>query len=291
LRLHQKVLIEIKTIGVIGAGTMGQGIAQVFASGGYDVLVFDASPSMPEKAKASIEKGLSGLVAKGKLDEVTKNSTLGRIYPTIDFKFLKADLVIEAIIENLEIKQRLFQDLDKQNSTETILCTNTSSLSVTKIFESCSNPERCLGVHFFNPAQIMKLVELISTEKTNPQTIQHVAQMLKGLGKITVLSKDSPGFIVNRVARHYYLEALKNLEEGSATVEEIDTLLRTSGFKMGPFELMDLIGVDVNLAVSTAVWNGFNQNPKYKPNDIQIKLVQEGKHGRKNGKGFYDYSK
>jgi 3-hydroxybutyryl-CoA dehydrogenase len=280
-----------KIVAVIGAGTMGQGIAQVFASSGYNTLLFDANPALPEKAKATIEKGLSGLVAKGKLDETTKQSTLDRIYPTIDFEFLKADFIIEAIIENLEIKQKLFQDLASQNSSETILCTNTSSLSVTQIFQSCSNPERCLGVHFFNPAQVMKLVELISTDKTSPKIVQHVSEILKALGKITVLSKDSPGFIVNRVARHYYLEGLKNLEEGSATVEEIDTLLRATGFKMGPFELMDLIGVDVNLAVSTAVWNGFNQNPKYKPNDIQVKLVQEGKHGRKNGKGFYDYSK
>jgi 3-hydroxybutyryl-CoA dehydrogenase len=289
--LHPKVLNEIRTIAVIGAGTMGQGIAQVFASGGYDTLLYDANCDMPVKAKVSIEKGLSGLVAKGKLEETAKQSTLDRIYPTIDFDFLRADLIIEAIVENLEVKQKLFQDLVNQNSLETILCTNTSSLSVTKIFESCLNPERCLGVHFFNPAQIMKLVELISTDKTSPQIVQHVAGSLKVMGKITVLSKDSPGFIVNRVARHYYLEGLKNLEEGSATVEEIDTLLRATGFKMGPFELMDLIGVDVNLAVSTAVWNGFNQNPKYKPNEVQIKLVQEGKHGRKNGKGFYDYSK
>jgi 3-hydroxybutyryl-CoA dehydrogenase len=284
-------LNKIKTIAVIGAGTMGQGIAQVFASGGYDTLLFDANPSMPEKAKVSIEKGLSSLVAKGKLDEASKQSTLDRIYPTTDSKLLKADFVIEAIVENLEIKQKLFQDLANQNSSETILCTNTSSLSVTQIFQSCSNPERCLGVHFFNPAQLMKLVELISTDQTSPQITQRVAEILKALGKISVLSKDSPGFIVNRVARHYYLEGLKNLEEGSATVEEIDTLLRATGFKMGPFELMDLIGVDVNLAVSTAVWNGFNQNPKYKPNDIQVKLVQSGKHGRKNGKGFYEYPK
>jgi len=270
---------------------MGQGIAQVFASGGFDTLLYDANPSVPEKAKASIEKGLNGLVSKGKLDEIAKQSTLDRIFPTIDFEFLKADIIIEAIVENLEIKQKLFLDLAKQNSSEAILCTNTSSLSVTKIFESCANPERCFGVHFFNPAQAMKLVELISTGKTSSDVIQQVADVLKALGKITVHSKDSPGFIVNRVARHYYLEGLKNLEEGAATVEEIDTLLRATGFKMGPFELMDLIGVDVNLAVSTAVWNGFNQNPKYKPNDIQIKLVQEGKHGRKNGKGFYEYAK
>lgn len=270
---------------------MGQGIAQVFASGGYKTLLFDANPVMPEKAKISIEKGLSGLVQKGKLDEAAKLATLQNIHPTQKFDDLMADLIIEAIVENLAIKQKLFRDLESQNSTNSIFCTNTSSLSVTQIFESCVNQTRCLGVHFFNPAQVMKLVELISSEKTDSEIVTRVATWLKALGKITVLAKDSPGFIVNRVARHYYLESLKILEEGGASVEQIDQLLKSIGFKMGAFELMDLIGVDVNLAVSTAVWNGFNQNPKYKPNEIQIKLVKDGFHGRKNGKGFYEYPK
>jgi 3-hydroxybutyryl-CoA dehydrogenase len=284
-------MTEIKTIAVIGAGTMGQGIAQVFASGGYKTLLFDANPAMPEKAKISIEKGLNGLVQKGKLDESNKLTTLQNVHPTQRFEDLKADLIIEAIVENLEIKQKLFLDLEDQNHTESIFCTNTSSLSVTQIFAPCKNQARGLGVHFFNPAQVMKMVELISSEKTNPQVVTEVAALLKSFGKITVLAKDSPGFIVNRVARHYYLESLKILEEGGASVEEIDLLLKSVGFKMGPFELMDLIGVDVNLAVSTAVYHGFNQNPKYKPNEIQIKLVQDGFHGRKNGKGFYEYPK
>jgi 3-hydroxybutyryl-CoA dehydrogenase len=291
LRSDKKILTDIKTIAVIGSGTMGQGIAQVLAAGGYKTLLFDANPAMPVSAKANIEKGLDALIQKGKLSEGVKASTVANIYPIQNKNELVADLLIEAIVENLAIKQNLFQSLETINSVDSIFCTNTSSLSVSNIFASCKKQDRCLGVHFFNPAQVMKLVELISGEKTSLEIVQQVASMLKALGKITVQSKDSPGFIVNRVARHYYLESLKLLEEGSATAEEIDALLRATGFKMGAFELMDLIGVDVNLAVSTAVYNGFNQNSKYKPNDIQIKLVQDGKRGRKNGKGFYEYPK
>jgi 3-hydroxybutyryl-CoA dehydrogenase len=282
-------VLEIKTIAVIGAGTMGQGIAQVFASGGYETLLYDAKPSMALAAKANIEKGLDGLVQKGKLSPEIKITTLQKIHPLQNQGDIKADLVIEAIIEDLVIKQTLFQALEKQNSVNAILCSNTSSLSITRIFSLCENQQRCLGVHFFNPAQVMKLVELISGEKTDSNVVGQVAALLKSLGKVTVTAKDSPGFIVNRVARHYYLESLRILEEGGATVDEIDTLLKSVGFKMGPFELMDLIGIDVNLAVSTAVYNGFNQNPKYKPNDIQIQKVKNGELGRKSGKGFYEY--
>ena len=270
---------------------MGQGIAQVFAAGGYKTLLYDANPVMPESAKANIAKGLNSLVQKGKLTIEEKEKTLGNIVPIQHQQELIADLLIEAIVEDLLIKQNLFQHLETINSPETIFCTNTSSLSVSKIFEPCKVQHRCLGVHFFNPAQVMKLVELISCDDTAAEIVQCVAEILKGLGKITVASKDSPGFIVNRVARHYYLESLKNLEEGSASVDEIDSLLRATGFKMGPFELMDLIGVDVNLAVSTAVYNGFNQNPKYKPNQVQVNIVKEGRLGRKSGRGFYEYAK
>lgn len=268
---------------------MGQGIAQVFAAGGYKTILFDVNPSMPDSAKANIEKGLNALVQKGRLSENAKSNTLQNIFPIQNKIELKADLIIEAILEDLSIKQKLFQSLEKQNSSNTIFCSNTSSLSITQIFSSCEHQHRCLGVHFFNPAQVMKLVELISGEKTDSSILNTVALLLKQLGKITVTAKDSPGFIVNRVARHFYLESLKILEEDGARLEEIDALLKSSGFKMGPFELMDLIGVDVNLAVSTAVYNGFNQNPKYKPNPIQVQKVKDGQLGRKSGKGFYEY--
>jgi 3-hydroxybutyryl-CoA dehydrogenase len=291
LRCNQKVLNQLKTIAVIGAGTMGQGIAQVFAAGGYKTLLYDANSTMPASAKVNIEKGLTGLVQKGKLTNEEKEKTLNNIQPIQHQQGLVADLLIEAIVEDLSIKQNLFQSLETINSTGAIFCTNTSSLSVSSIFENCKHQHRCMGVHFFNPAQVMKLVELISGRQTSPALLQQVASLLQSLGKTTVTSKDSPGFIVNRVARHYYLESLKNLEDGSANVEEIDSLLRATGFKMGPFELMDLIGVDVNLAVSTAVYNGFNQNPKYKPNEVQVKIVKEGRLGRKSGKGFYEYEK
>lgn len=268
---------------------MGQGIAQVFAAGGYKTLLYDANPAMPASAKVNIEKGLSGLVQKGKLTNEAKERTLGNIQPINHPQELIADLLIEAIVEDLTVKQNLFQSLEANNSPQAIFCTNTSSLSVSRIFENCKHQHRCMGVHFFNPAQVMKLVELISGSKTSPALLQQVALLLQSFGKTTVMSKDSPGFIVNRVARHYYLESLKNLEEESANVEDIDMLLRATGFKMGPFELMDLIGVDVNLAVSKAVYNGFNYNPKYKPNEVQIKIVKEGRLGRKSGKGFYGY--
>lgn len=269
---------------------MGQGIAQVFAAGGYRTFLYDANPSITELAKTNIEKGLSGLVQKGKLSSGEKENTLNNILPIQHQHELLADLIIEAIVEDLAIKQQLFQSLEAINSTQTIFCTNTSSLSVTKVFETCKHQHRCMGVHFFNPAQVMKLVELISGSQTSLALLQQMAALLQSLGKTTVSSKDTPGFIVNRVARHYYLESLKNVEEGSASIEEIDILLKATGFKMGPFELMDLIGVDVNLAVSTAVYNGFHQNPKYKPNEVQIRIVKAGRLGRKSGKGFYEYN-
>lgn len=268
---------------------MGQGIAQVFASGGYKTLIFDAHPDMPQSTKAKIESGLDALIQRGKLNHEVKTEILNRIHSISKFQDVIADLIIEAIIEDLPIKQKLFFDLETQNSNQSIFCTNTSSLSVAQIFSLCAHPERCLGVHFFNPAHIMKLVELISSERTNSGCLETVEGLLNYLGKVTVHSKDSPGFIVNRVARHFYLEALKLVEEGEASVEDIDALVKSSGFKMGPFELMDLIGIDINLAVTTAVYHGFEQNPKYKPSDIQIQKVKDGHLGRKTGKGFYDY--
>jgi 3-hydroxybutyryl-CoA dehydrogenase len=280
----------LQTIAVIGAGTMGQGIAQVFASGGFDTFLFDTNSPMVHTAINKIESALAVMVEKGKISVEDRNKTLRKIHPLENINEVKADLIIEAIVEVLAIKQELFQTLEKLNSSDTIFCSNTSSLSISKIFENCHDQSRCLGVHFFNPAHVMKLVELISGKNTSPVEMAEVASVLKQLGKITVTAKDFPGFIVNRVARHFYLESLKILEEGDITVEDLDALMKSSGFKMGPFELMDLIGIDINLAVSRAVYEGFDRNPKYKPNEIQIQKVNEGHLGRKSGKGFYEYS-
>ena len=279
----------VRTAGVVGAGTMGQGIAQVFASGGIQVLLYDSNVEMPRIAKSKIDEGLESQVSKGKLSEEKRIQIIENILPVQNIDDVLANLVIEAVAEDLSVKQSLFEVLEGINSVNSVFCTNTSSLSVTRIFEKCEKQDRCLGVHFFNPAPIMKLVELVAAERTDFNILQSVGGLLKSLGKTTVVSKDSPGFIVNRVARHFYLESLKILEEGVANVENIDALLRSAGFKMGPFELMDLIGIDVNLVVSTAVYNGFNQNSKYKPNEIQINKVKDGHLGRKSGKGFYDY--
>jgi 3-hydroxybutyryl-CoA dehydrogenase len=203
---------------------------------------------------------------------------------------LKADLIIEAAVENLAIKQNLFAELEKLNGPSAILATNTSSISVSAIAAHLQDRSRCIGLHFFNPADRMKLVEIISGKDTNPAMIQVVKDFCVRIGKIAVLAKDSPGFIVNRVARHFYVESLKVLEDKVADVAGIDSLLRSSGFKMGPFELMDLIGVDTNLAVTTSVYEGFNRNPKFKPSRTQQQLVEAGHYGRKSGKGFYEYT-
>lgn len=202
---------------------------------------------------------------------------------------LRADIIIEAVIENLEVKQNLFADLEKINTEQTILATNTSSISITQIASALQNPSRFIGLHFFNPAHLMKLVEVISGKQTDPDIALTMMNFSKSLGKTAVEVKDSPGFIVNRVARHYYVESFKLLEEGVSDVEGIDKLLRSSGFKMGPFELMDLIGIDVNFAVTTSVYEGFNRNPKFKPSAIQKEKVDRGFLGRKTGRGFYVY--
>jgi 3-hydroxybutyryl-CoA dehydrogenase len=201
----------------------------------------------------------------------------------------KADMVMEAVVENLEVKQRLFQDLEKINSGKAILATNTSSLSVTRIASVLKDPRRCVGLHFFNPAYQMKLVEVIAGTATSPELVDLIKEFSKKIGKVPVLVKDSPGFIVNRVARHYYLESLKALEEKVSDVPGIDRLLRSAGFKMGPFELMDLIGLDTNFLVTSSMYNAFFQDAKFRPSRIQQEKIDAGHLGRKTGKGFYEY--
>ncbi len=279
----------IRTVAIVGAGTMGLGIAQLCATSGFNTILYDVQKTQVEAALRSINKNLSLSVEKGKITNGQKIETLSRITSANALSDLRADLVIEAAIEKLEIKRQLFLELEKINDGKAILATNTSSISITRIAEVLNIQSNCIGYHFFNPADRMKLVEIISGVATDPSLVEIMKEFSIRIGKIAVLAKDSPGFIVNRVARHFYVESLKLLEEGVADVATIDALLRSSGFKMGPFELMDLIGVDTNLAVTTSVYEGFHNNPKFKPSPIQQELVKNGNFGRKMGKGFYEY--
>ena len=281
----------IRTVAVVGAGTMGLGIAQVLATSGFNTLLFDVQKEQVLKAIRTIEKNLSESIDKGKLTEQQKADTLLRIAPASQLTELIADLIIEAAVEKLETKRQIFSELERINRFNAILATNTSSISVTQIAEVLKYPSHCIGLHFFNPADRMKLVEIISPASVDPPLVEIMKAFSIRIGKIPVLAKDSPGFIVNRVARHYYVESLRLLEENVANVSAIDSLLRSAGFKMGPFELMDLIGVDTNLAVTTSVYEGFNRDPKFKPSILQQQLVDAGHFGRKAGKGFYDYSR
>jgi len=281
----------IKTVGVVGAGTMGQGIAISSALAGYQTVLYDLSTNQIATAIQLIRKSMEQSVSKGKLSETEATISFNRIRTVSTLADLKADLIIEAIVENLEVKQELFVSLEKNNNNSVIFASNTSSISIAKIASALKNPSRFVGLHFFNPAQVMKLVEVISGEFTHPEVAKKMMNFSKSLEKNPVEVKDSPGFIVNRVARHFYVESLKLLEEGAAGVESIDKLLRSSGFKMGPFELMDLIGIDVNYAVTSSVYEGFNRDPKFRPSKIQKKKIDQGALGRKTGKGFYDYAK
>lgn len=281
--------MEIKTIGIAGAGTMGAGIAQVTATYGYQTILFDVNENMLEKAKLGIEKSLESLVQKQKISSDKKAEIISRIQYTHQVTQLKADLIIEAIVERLDIKQHFFNEVAAVNSPDTILATNTSSIPVTQIAAKVPNPKRFLGVHFFNPAPIMKLVEIICGVETDLAIANQCKQLIEGMGKTCVMAADAPGFIVNRVARHYYVEGLKIAEERIADFETIDALMESSGFKMGPFKLMDLIGVDTNFSVTTSIYNLFNQDGKFRPSRIQQQKVDAGHHGRKTGKGFYTY--
>jgi 3-hydroxybutyryl-CoA dehydrogenase len=280
---------RIATVAVVGAGTMGQGIAQVCAASGYNTRIYDVNPALVNKAIDNISQGLAQLVAKGKVAEETRTNTLSRLSTASQLADLKVDLVIEAIVEKLDIKQKLFAELEAINQGKAILATNTSSIPITQIASVLKSPQQCVGLHFFNPATLMKLVEVISGVATSTDVAEEMKIFSASLQKIAVMVKDSPGFIVNRVARHYYVEALKLLEEGVATHEQIDRLLKSAGFKMGPFELMDLIGMDVNFAVTSSLYQSFHQEPRFRPSRIQEQKVMAQQLGRKTGKGFYEY--
>lgn len=278
-----------KTICVCGAGTMGSGIAQVAAQSGFKSIQFDVNPAMLEKSKISIQKNIQFLVEKGRISEVESKKILNRIAFTSNISDCVADLVIEAIIEKEEVKVSLFQQLASINSTNCILATNTSSISISAIANKIPNPGRVVGMHFFNPAPIMKLVEVIKGDQTSDEVVANTVEFAQKMNKIPVVCKDVPGFIVNRVARHYYLEAMKLIEAGLADISAVDQIMEASGFKMGPFKLMDLIGMDINYSVSQIVWNDLGKPERLKPSVIQQQKVEAGELGRKTGKGFYTY--
>lgn len=282
-------LSDIKSIAIVGAGTMGQGIAQVCAMAGFKVILYDVNADMLPKAEQRIVQNLDKGIERGKVTEQQRADALANLALAIEETSLKADLIIEAIIEKLEIKQQLFQRLEEINEEHTILASNTSSIPITRIAAQLKRPQNFVGMHFFNPAHIMKLVEVISGAATAPEVASLVYQLAIKLGKTPVHAKDAPGFIVNRVARHFYVEGLKVLEEGVSDVNGIDRLLETSGFKMGPYRLMDLIGVDTNYSVTDSMFNAFHQDSKFRPSRIQQQKVDAGHHGRKSGRGFYRY--
>ncbi len=282
--------MDIKKIAVCGAGTMGAGIAQVFAQNSFEVKLFDLSEAQLQTALAGIEKNLSTAVEKGKLTADDKTKALSLLSVTTNVQELTADLVVEAIVEKLEVKQQLLTQLAAINSSETIFASNTSSIPITRIAKGVPQPQRVAGMHFFNPAHLMKLVEVIAGAETDELVVKALVDITEKIGKQAVVCKDAPGFIVNRVARHYYVESLKILEENAASMENIDALLESAGFKMGPFKLMDTIGNDINFAVTSSMFESFHHDPKFRPSRIQQQKVDAGHLGRKTGKGFYSYS-
>ena len=271
---------------------MGSGIAQVAASNGCQVTIVDSSQPALENSKSKLKSILNRLVEKGKINEEQSKSILACIHWTTKMdEISNSNMIIEAIVENLEIKQKLFSEMESLVSDICILATNTSSLSVSKIASVCKLKSRIMGVHFFNPVPLMKLVEVIPTEETDKKLLSEVKSSLEGWGKSVVTAKDTPGFIVNRVARPFYSEALKIYEEGLADFATIDWAMKEfGGFRMGPFELMDYIGNDVNYSATKAVYDGTNHDPRYKPSPTQKKLMDEGLLGRKSGRGYFDYS-
>ncbi|WP_336704529.1 3-hydroxyacyl-CoA dehydrogenase NAD-binding domain-containing protein [Chryseobacterium indologenes] len=279
-------------VGIIGAGTMGIGIAQVAATNGCKVWVYDANAKQVETATVGLEKTLTRLVDKQKISAEKMTEILANISIATELKdFKDCELIIEAIIENKDIKTKVFTELENYVSESCIISSNTSSISITSLGAELKKPERFIGIHFFNPAPLMPLVEVIPSLLTEKTLAEKIYNLMKEWGKTPVIAKDIPGFIVNRIARPYYGEGLRIVEENIATPEQVDDAMKTLGnFKMGPFELMDLIGVDVNFAVTTTVYKDYFYDPKYKPSLLQQRMSEAKLHGRKTGKGFYDYS-
>lgn len=278
-------------IGILGAGSMGTGIAQLAAFNHDEVLIFDNNSKSVQRSKDSLQKILNRMTEKGKISNEESTAIFGRIrYVSNHTSFSSCDLIVEAIIEDLDIKKSVFSELEMAVSKNCILATNTSSLSVSAIASACDHPERVVGIHFFNPPFLMKLVEIIPALQTHPDVVEKSTKWIKAMGHLPVQAKDTPGFIVNRIARPFYSEALRIFDEGIADEATIDwAMTEFGGFKMGPFTLMDFIGNDVNYKVTETIYNAFFQEPRYKPSFTQQRLAMAGYLGRKSGKGYYDY--
>ena len=283
---------SLMKIAIIGSGTMGSGIAQVAATSGCAVKLFDLNQEALTKSKNTLEITLTKLVEKEKINATEKSRIQNNISYVNTLKDLSdSDLVIEAIIENLEVKRKVFSELETLVSENTILASNTSSLSIASIAVSCQKPERVIGIHFFNPAPLMQLVEVIPAVQTSEEVLKKSVQIISDWKKVVAVAKDTPGFIVNRVARPFYSESLRIYDEGVADFATIDWALKTiGGFRMGPFELMDMIGHDVNYVVTETVFTAFYFDPKFKPSFTQKRLLEAGFLGRKSGRGFYNYN-
>jgi len=268
---------------------MGSGIAATTARSGYPTLLYDPRAIAIENAEKNLQTDLDRLVEKDKITSEERRVTISNIVFSNNIEDCKGDLVIEAIIEDVQAKQELFSTISALNGGETILASNTSSLSVASLASPIPSKERFCGLHFFNPAQVMKLVEIVKTPWTSEEVITITTTFIESLDKVPVLCTDSPGFIVNRVARHYYLESLKLLQDGVADLETIDRVMENAGFRMGPFRLMDLIGNDVNFAVTRSIYEAFGKAERFRPSEIQESKLTKGELGRKTGKGFYKY--
>ena len=283
--------MQTNKVGVVGAGAMGAGIAQIASQAGHQVILYDLSQSTLDESASKLAKIMSRLVEKKRITIEESHEIQGRIVRSTQIDLFEGcDLVVEAVVENLDVKHSVFKQIENIVSSDCIVASNTSSLSITSLAAGCNHPERVVGLHFFNPAPLMPLVEIVPAIQTSEDTPLHLVSLMKNWGKSPVIANDSPGFIVNRVARPFYGEALRILDEGIADVPSIDTVMRNLGFKMGPFQLMDLIGHDVNYAVTESVFKSFYCDPRFMPSITQLKLVEAGWLGRKIGKGFYNYA-
>ena len=278
-------------VAVLGAGAMGTGIGQIAVQNGCHVVYYDSFPGATDRSKASIEKIFNRLAEKGKITSQQKEEMLGRMQWSADIDAVSgADLVVEAVIEDLDVKKDLFAKVEPLLRSDAWLCTNTSSLSIAALSSGLTHPERFGGLHFFNPAPLMPLVEVVPGVKTGDDFTETMEALMLEWGKVPVVAKDTPGFIVNKVARPFYSEAIKLYEEGVASLAEIDAAVKSIGFRMGPFELTDLIGHDVNYTVTETVWSQFFYDPRFRPSITQKRLKEAGLFGRKTGRGFYNYA-